>query len=68
MDIIFQGLCKGCLSITYCFENSVCLRRSLSNEYDDDDNISEVCELNEPDDLTEDAMYSYNEGESETDS
>ncbi len=61
MDNGFNGFCVLCSTKDLCFENSICMRRCLTNEFDDDANVADDEGLNELTELTKESTYFIHE-------
>lgn len=67
MDVRFSGYCPTCVNRDYCFQHEICLRRNMSNEFDDEDNVADGSELNSSSALTEKSTYSVHENNAHKD-
>lgn len=60
MSSRFNGYCPRCPNKALCFDNEICMRRTMGNEHDDDDNINDLSDISDDDtELTNESTYSF---------
>lgn len=68
MSYRFNGFCVTCPSKELCFDKGICMRRNITNEFDDDDNISDISGTSDDEtELTNESTYSFYAGDIDSD-